>query len=297
MYIKWRGYLIKLMDLLEIEADPKNIEESKYKPSDVTQMVREKLKDFQVQRDFPGKDWQGIEMLCYKLAELCKEVSVEAAGWYKYSSSTRFDKDGKDWRYVCKTSRRPVVVNCHSLLHDNIWTLNTTIFDTTQINVDNLKPIGHEDVWKRSMLWTIETAKVLQTDDFNYSEPLNDFSSRMSAVDELYGMKQKLELEIKEVFKKIFHRQDKMPQKISIGINTWQIKPGRVAVYYNPKETGLSHGALTIHPKVLKNKEYLRFVLMHELIHAVFDEPTKTSHHKNFQQLATVLGLPKKYQD
>ena len=285
------------MDLLEVEVDPKDIEEPKYKPSDVTQLVREKLKDFQVQRDFPGRDWQGIEMLCYKLAELCKEIAVEAAGWYKYPTSTRFDMDGKDWRYVCRTSKRPVVINCHSLLHDNVWTLSTTIYDTKQIDVDKLEPIGHDDVWKRSMLWTIETAKVLQTDGFDYSEPLNDFKSRLNAVDDLYGLKQKLEIEIKEVFKKIFHRQDQMPQKISLGINAWQIKPGRVAVYYNPKKTGLSHGTLTIHPKVVKDKEYLRSVLMHELIHAAFGSKSEVSHHKEFQQLATVLGLDKKYQD
>jgi len=271
------------MDLLETESS-NNKEQSIYKPSEVTQIVREKLADFQTQRDFPGLDWQGVEMLCYKLAEVIKSISVETAGWYKYPSSARFDKDGKDWRYVCTTCKRPVVINCHTLLHDNVWTLNTTIFDTKQIDVTKLKPISHDDVWKRSMLWVIETANVLQTDGFNYSAPLKDFKERLSAVDELYGVKQKLELQIKEAFKKLFKREAQIPE-ISIGINTWNLKPGKIAVYSAP-------GTITVHPKALKNKKYLRGVLTHELIHAAFGETgqNKESHHKKFSATCISFG-------
>lgn len=286
-----REHLIKLMDLLLEKESSNNKEKSIYKPSEVTQIVRENLVDFQIQRDFPGLDWQGIEMLCYKLAEVIKSISVETTGWYKYSSSTRFDQDGKNWRYVCSSCERPVIINCHSLLHDNVWTLNTTIFDTTQIDLTKLKPISHDDVWKRSMLWVIETAKILQTNGFNYSEPLKDFSERLSAVDDLYGIEKKLELQIKETFKKLFHRESQMP-KISIGINTWNLKRGKIAMYSAP-------GIITISPKALKKKDYLRWVLMHELIHCAFGDTCEkeNSHHKNFIQMATVLGLPKQFQD
>lgn len=287
--------MIKLADLLEVEYDVDKVEEPKYQPTEVTRMVQDHLIFFQSQHEFDGTDWHGIELLCYRLAELTREAAIESVGWYKYPSSQRFDQDGKNWRYVLTRTERPVTVNCHSMLHNNVWTLNTTIYDTDKINRDRLKLIEHDDVWKRSMLWTIETAKTLQTEEFDYSTAMRDFEYRLGAVDDLYGLKRKIEVRIKELYRKIFHTNDQIPDKISLAINTWNLPEGKVAIYRSPQETGLQHATITVAPKILKDHEYVEYVLTHELIHAAFGHGQP--HDDDYQQLADLLGVPKKYQD
>ena len=81
--------------------------------------------------------------------------------------STKKDgMDGKDWRIVLTEFDPLVVVNCHSCINEDVWTLATTVFSTHEVDRKNLKIIADDDPEVCSLMWSIETAKILETDGF-----------------------------------------------------------------------------------------------------------------------------------
>lgn len=139
--------------------------------------IRQGLAHWSTQRNYEGKEWDGVESFNLALAKLVDAVAIEAAGWYKYPSSKRSDKDGKDWRLV---TRSGVAINCHSLLHDDVWSLATTIYKTNDINLSKLKFISDSDPRRRALLWSLEVAKVLETDGYKYDKAKDDMRRRLA---------------------------------------------------------------------------------------------------------------------
>ena len=65
------------------------ISEDIYLYSQESMDIRGLLDHWSTQHDYYGTEWDGIEKIHFQLGILVQELAVEAAGWYKYPSSTR----------------------------------------------------------------------------------------------------------------------------------------------------------------------------------------------------------------
>jgi len=236
-------------------------------PESQLQKIQRVLRPWQAPKRYPGPSWNGIEKIHLALASVVDELGVEAAGWYKYPSSTRSDKDGKDWRLVCGSGEKPVVINFHSLLHDGYWTVTTTTFETDEIDISKVKMIGHPDAWARSMLWSIRLAKVLETDGYDYKPALEGMIKRIQIVNELKEIAKYITPWILEAATEV-GELNPLPQ-ITIAINSWRSKGEGV---YDKPTADRPYGVITIDSELLSSFEAMERILTSNLILAILDE-------------------------
>jgi len=257
--------------------------------------IRSLLSHYQQQRDYHHSSWDGIEALHFELAKSTQVAAIEAAGWYKYPASSRDSMDGRDWRLVIPGFSGAVAVNCHSIQHDNVWTLATTVFSTRDIHMQQLRFLGDADHWSRTLVWTAAVALALQTADYDYTPMLRTLRVRLQMNRVLQGIVKKLWPQVEEALHSVFNTQVKM-FPLSSGVGKIRVEPNHVGRYEHPTDE-CPYGILTIHPKTWKDKTYLFEVVKHELIHhALASLPGKRKpHDDDFLKMAEALNLPEKY--
>lgn len=258
------------------------------------QHVKELISHSRAQHDFPGTSWDGVERLCFELAKATDYLAVQSAGWYKYPGSTRPDMDGKDWRYMWPGTREAVVVNCHSLLHDHVWTLTTTVFSTRDIETAGIRGLGHRDHWTRTLLWTIETARVLQTDGYDYGSAIAEMESRLRRNRVLYRIVRKLFPQVSAACREVVGKPCD-PPPLSIGFGTTRLSATAVG-RHEPPTDAVPYSIITVSPDA--TGPYLVEVVKHELIHYLLGRHSMPgSHHDAFHEIAKRVGLPREYRD
>ena len=121
------------------------------------------------------------------------------------------------------------------------------------------------------------------------------FMCKNKDLNDIKSLKNGVERELKKAYKKITGGELKLP-KIDIMIDN-TIKSGKIAGFNHPKNG--ENGLLGIKEKAIKDKEYLKWVITHELIHASIGEdlPKSEEHEGLFKKLADEMGLPEEYQD
>lgn len=122
-----------------------------------------------------------------------------------------------------------------------------------------------------------------------------DLNQKNEGLDTIKTLKSDIEKNIKKIYFDITGETCKIP-KIDIKIDD-SIKDGKIAGFIHPKNG--ENGLMGIKSKALKNKEYLKWVITHELIHACVGEdlPSHKEHDGLFKKIADKIGLPKEYQD
>lgn len=250
--------------------------------------IRDGLAHWHEQRDYVGEEWDGIEFFHFELAKYVKEVAVESAGWYKYPSSKRRDRDGKDWRLI---TRSGVIINCHSILHDKVWSLATTIYKSKDADISKLKFYGDEDHWQRSMIWSYQVAKVLETSGFSYPQPKKDMKDRAKKVGQLYKLRDEIWPEIVTAARDLGIKI--VSQQLTFAINEWSLTKGTIGMYSKPDENH-KWGIIVVHPSAFDDHKYLKSVMKHELIHAALQDKCD-GHSEKFHKLADEVRLERKY--
>lgn len=111
----------------------------------------------------------------------------------------------------------------------------------------------------------------------------------------LLKIKKSVESDLKKAYLDVVGKELNLPQ-IDIKIDD-SIKDGKIAGFNHPKNG--KNGEMGIKSKALKDKEYLKWVITHELIHASVgkDLPKSKEHEGLFKKLAQKIGLPKEYWD
>ena len=180
---------------------------------------------------------------------------------------------------------------------------NGLVFD---IQPSQEKPTGtalsdSSSPWKRSMLWTRAILKPME----GYKDQVEDIDDRMGLYKQLNNLKNSTVKQINKSFQQLFGRKSQLPSQVDVAIADWFIMPGKIAAYTPPIHT--SHGKVTIARRAFQDWTYVKDILLHELIHGAFGidgclgqctiRSHADTHHEDFRRLATVLGLPKKYQD
>lgn len=128
------------------------------------------------------------------------------------------------------------------------------------------------------------------------SESRNLFlTEKNKDLDDIKSLKKSIEEKLKKVYRNVTDKELELP-KIDIKIDD-SIKDGKIAGFNHPKDG--ENGLMGIKSKALKNKEYLKWVITHELIHASIGEdlPKHKEHGGLFDKIADGMGLPKEYRD
>ena len=113
---------------------------------------------------------------------------------------------------------------------------------------------------------------------------------------DLDQLKGEVENNIKRAYKKVTGKELNLPNfKLKIDDS---IKDGKIAGMIHPDKNG-KNGTIGIKSKALDDKEYLKWIITHELIHASVGEEQDMKHNHSglFNKIADEVGLPKKYQD
>ncbi len=275
------------------------------------------------QSDYYGPSWNGIEQNHFRLAYFTDGIVLEPSnsrgGWYRYPSSTvdrdeddGYDMDGKNWRIVIPVpgsdlknpNQKPfTVVNFNSLLHDSVWTLVTTIYDDDKIdgNIIDNELLSDKDHWLRSMLWSIELTKILEGSGFKYSAARKNMQERVDMSRKLRPTMDKLLKQARDFYRKEFGGEPTKPTYISLVLNSWITPRESIGMYFpaqNKYGIYIPYGIIVVDEDALDNKEYTRYVIMHEVIHSLFGESCgPNSHHARFRKIGDLMGLLKKYQD
>lgn len=253
-------------------------------------------------KSYPGPSWCGIERIHLALAYAVKTLAVEiptSSPWYKYKSSTRPDMDGKDWRLVVPTNPA-IAINFHSLLHDKRWTVVTTIYKSKDIDPQGAgKFLGHSDPWIRSMLWTTNLARKLETSGYDYKPALDSMIKRLELVNYLRQLKNCMEPDVLEAANKygaIGGGRGFIPSA-TIAINSWRLPKDRMGLYEKPAN-GRDFGIITVDSESMSSMEYMQEIIRHQLVHAVLNENCRNNTHgPTFQNIAKEIGLHRKYRD
>jgi hypothetical protein len=108
-------------------------------------------------------------------------------------------------------------------------------------------------------------------------------------------IKNSIEKKLKKVYFNVTGNDLDMP-KIDIKIDD-SIIDGKIAGFSQPKNG--ENGLMGIKSKALEDKEYLKWVIVHELIHACVgdDLPKHKEHDGLFDKIADGMGLPEEYRD
>lgn len=283
-----------------------NIQEDVYVESDLAMWLRQALSRWNAHRDYPGPLWDGVEKLCFETALVAgPEVAVEVAGWYRYPSRDSEDMDGKDWRYVIPDAsglRSAVAVNCHSLLHDGVWTLTTTTFSTDDVRLSVIPGVAwarSDDPWELALLMAAKTARFLSTDGYDFEDAVEDFRERFVAARFVRGMGLEAREFVRRVYREVFDEEALGARKFTVAVNDWGLKPDKIASFRHPDESSHGWGIMTVSPRAMDDLDYLSQVLLHELAHEAIGDRKSAGdpHGKDFQNLADALGIEDEHQD
>ena len=114
--------------------------------------------------------------------------------------------------------------------------------------------------------------------------------------DVLQTLKNDIESKIEKAYRNVTGKKRSLP-KFDIKVDN-DIKDGKIAGILHPDDNG-DGGVIGVKSKALENKEYLKWVITHELIHASVGEDLdmEENHSGLFNKIADEVGLPEKYRD
>ncbi len=263
-------------------------------PSPKAAEIQEALSHYRETRDYYGSSWDGVEKFYYHLAKSTREVFIESPGWYKYKTSNRLDMDGKNWRILVPDDKGFVVINCHSVLHDKVWTLSTTIYSTQEVDPKKVKVIKGKSHWDATLRWTLKTAKVLEKSGYDYGPAQEDIQKRLDAVSGLEKEAQQHLKDVTKAFRKVKKTIPRLPP-FSVGFSDVRVTPDSIAVHEPPTDLQCC-SVITIDPCVMGQDKYITQILRHELIHYLLEnECSDETHSQDFHDIADLIDLPIKY--
>ena len=121
---------------------------------------------------------------------------------------------------------------------------------------------------------------------------LNEKKGDLEVVNDL---KNSIEKKLKKVYLDVTGKDLDLPT-IDVKIDD-DIVDGKIAGFNHPKNG--KNGLMGIKSRALDDKEYLKWVIVHELIHASVgkDLPKDKEHDGLFDKIADGMGLPEEYRD
>ena len=182
------------------------------------------------------------------------------------------------------------------MLHNDVWTLSTTMHSTDDIDPEKLHWLSSTDHWERAMIWEIATARALSAQGFEYDDALRDMVKRLKLQEILAEIAKRM---IPGVYKAVTDVEGEEPElrDLSIGVSDATLLPGKIGEHEGVRD-GLDYSIITVSPKALADPSYLEQVIKHELIHFMTSKVgDRYPHDSDFQDIATEVKLPVEYRD
>jgi hypothetical protein len=140
----------------------------------------------------------------------------------------------------------------------------------------------------------------LRNDDFMRKI---DYAQKKAIIDSEYPTEtkeiKKIEKDIKNkverAYKDVTGEEPESVDNIVVKVDD-TMPPEKIGSFKHPKNKK-DIGLMKIHPDALNDKNYVKDILKHELIHAAhgLEDTTARNHGGVFQKVADKVGLPKKY--
>jgi len=303
------GIIIAPLKNFYIEGKPRLLEDiNLFSP--MTQKIRNYLnsRNMQDQHSYYGPYWEAIERLHLLVAHATETAAIETMGSYTYPSSTHNNYDGRDWQMILPHDDYPfklddpderpfTMVNGHSVQHNPIWTLQSTVTDEFRLDASKLNFITHQDPWIRSMLWTIELASLLHSNKSDNSKLIEDLHLRLDIADKLRKRVQEYTSKIAKAYKAFYKNIPPVPS-ISIVLNGWALSPEKTIdyipnQYIDELELSVPYGMLLFHMDTNSNTipQISDVDLKHFIIHAFRNEKCTLQNdaHYDFRRLIKVV--------
>lgn len=101
---------------------------------------------------------------------------------------------------------------------------------------------------------------------------------------------------IYRAYKEIFGFEPDIP-KVVLKFDD-NFKDGKIGAFIHPNHED-EHGVMLIKSKAIEEggEEYVKDIILHELIHAVLGHSGNHEHDKDFHRISDLVGLPHKYRD
>lgn len=117
------------------------------------------------------------------------------------------------------------------------------------------------------------------------------------ATEKVNYMKDEIKKDVKNAYMDITGEEPVNDDNIVITVDD-NIKDGKIGAFKHP-ENEKDLGIMKIHPKALKDTDYVEDIIKHELIHAAHgsDDQQGRNHGGVFQKVADRVGLPQKYRN
>jgi hypothetical protein len=108
-------------------------------------------------------------------------------------------------------------------------------------------------------------------------------------------MVDKLKKFVDITYEEVFGEPDNLPEKVELVVK--DVPPGKIGSYRYDGDN--PYGILTISPAAFeRGQQMVCWVIVHELAHGALGKTKDSDRHgPKFQELATALGIPKRYQD
>lgn len=183
-------------------------------------------------------------------------------------------------------------------------------FQETEAKYFEQSPQYHRDPWIRSMLWTLALLYGLERRERpgsskyqTYEILKKDMRHRMrKSADMKAEASEHLRPRVEQAYRGLFQgRSSHMPLNVSVGSCRWNMRADKIARYREILDG--EWGSAMVHPDALDDRQYLRYIILHELIHSALGQKCahcdqeNGGHTPEFIQIADLVGLPKKYQD
>ncbi len=241
--------------------------------------IKETLSHWDKQHEYWGPCIDGIEALCFELASLTPIAKIEVN-----SNGFQF--------LIPEPMGGRTIVDCFVRIHENYWTMMAAVYSERE-SVPN-PPEALLDHWARTLSWTYEITRQMNQD---WAEAVRKLEQRaqitaqilrplmMNSLTRALAKQQELKGDVPHV----------PSNGVSIGMSSVRLQPRTVGLTEPPTDRR-PYTVMSISPDVvIKGKDYLRQVVLHECVHVVVGIRGGPPHNEDFKRLAQAVGLEPKH--
>lgn len=243
--------------------------------------LREGLSHWNEQRDYWHEDLSGLEAMSFAVASITAQAGIAV--------------EGTTWMYTVPELMPSNIaqVRCSAFLHNSYWTVSTAVVPLRS----KLPPVSTiPDHWNRTFLWTLQIAEQLLKQGWAWDFPIQQLKYRMKATKEV------LRPMVSEAMSKCVAARKQIEGKvpeilpISAGFSQVRLKAGTIGLTEPPSDRR-PYTVLSVAPSALKDKEYLKQVVLHECVHIVVASNGGPPHNELFMEIADMVGLAPQHRE
>ena len=266
----------------------RNVLEDIQPPTATSVAIEEALSQWRNQKDYWHTRTDGLESLCFELASATPQAQIRCFDW------------GWEFRIPEPMYGQHTVVDCRSILHGNFWTLRTSVYPVRE-PIEPRDPPRIPDHWARAFSWAHQVATGMVKHGYPWEKDIKSMEIRAKATAKvLRPLLTKTLKQCWETREALLGKEDPesgyVRNEVTAAFSTVRLKTRTVGLTEPPTDRRV-YTVVSIAPKVAKDLNYLKQVVLHECIHITVASKGGEPHNDDFHKLAEKLGLERKHRD